>query len=317
MNLSIPLVSVIIPAYNAAQFLAEAIESVISQTFTDWELLVIDDGSTDSTASLVQRYSQQDYRVRLFSQVNQGVSYTRNLGVEMTQGKFIAFLDADDRWLPDKLAVQIKFLNERSDVGISFGRVKFISYDGNFTGQFSTGRLTEIKPEYLLYENPTTTTSNWVVRREVFQCCGGLDQSMSYSEDVDWLFRVMLKKQWQIEGIDQILMCYRTNSTGLSSELYRMEDGWNLLISKAMNQAPELVSKHYSLAKAVHLRYFARRAIRLKLPSQVGVSFVNRALQSDWRLLFKEPRRTLLTVVAAYVVHLMQSLNLTKKSVEA
>lgn len=315
INSSQPVVSAVIPAYNASLFLPEAIESVLSQTFTNFELLVVDDGSTDNTASIVKQYSQKDSRVKLFSQTNQGVSFSRNLGVELAQSKYVAFLDADDRWLPDKLAAHVEYLENNPQVGISFSRVKFIGSDGQFTGQISTGRLTNIQPEHLLYENPTTTTSNWVVRREVFQEFGGFDQQMSYSEDLDFLLRVRLSQKWQVEGIDQVLICYRTNSKGLSSELSRMDEGWNLLVNKARNHAPQLVNQHYALAKAVHLRYLARRSIRLKLPSKVGLDYINGALKSDWRLLFKEPRRTILTLVATYLIHLMQSLNFIRARV--
>jgi len=85
---------------------------------------------------------------------------------------------------------------------------------------------------------------------------------MSYSEDTDWLFRMMFSTQWQVEGIAQVLMWYRTNRTGLSSDLYRMEEGWNRLINKAREYAPELVNRHS--ARATNLRYPARRAFRLR-----------------------------------------------------
>lgn len=307
------LVSVILPAYNAASFLSETIESVLSQTFADWNLLIVDDGSTDDTIKIANRYCQQDSRIKLFTQANQGVSVARNNGIQMTQGEFIAFLDADDQWLPEKLAAHIQHLSLRPNLGVSFGRVEFITYEGKLTGQFSNSRLTDLEPKHFLYEYPATTMSNLVVRREVFKQIGGFDQNMNYAEDLDWAFRVMCSKRWQIEGINRVLMQYRNNETGLSSELYRMQEGWNLLINKAREKAPDLVNQHYSLAQAVHLRYLARRSLRLGLSSQVGVDFMTRALQSDWRLTFKEPRRTLLTAGAIYGTHLLTSLNLRRK----
>jgi len=89
---------------------------------------------------------------------------------------------------------------------------------------------------------------------------------MSYSEDTDWLFRMMFSTQWQVEGIAQVLMWYRTNRTGLSSDLYRMEEGWNRLINKAREYAPELVNRHYSLAG--HFAVPSRRAFRLRFLSR-------------------------------------------------
>jgi hypothetical protein len=138
------------------------------------------------------------------------------------------------------------------------------------------------------------------VRREVFQQLPGFDQDMSYSEDMEWLFRVLCNTQWKIEGLDHVLMEYRITERGLSSDLYRIEEGWKKLIAKAQENAPKLVNQHYPLAQATHLRYLARQTLRLGLPPQVGIDFMTRALRSDWTLFFKEPRRTLVTSLAVY-----------------
>lgn len=303
------IVSIVMPAYNAFQYLHEAIESVLAQTFNDFELLIIDDGSTDSTAEVAHHYSQRDSRVKLFSQANQGVSVARNTGIKMAQGEFIAFLDSDDQWLPDKLAAHIEHLNSDSNLGISFGRVEFMKLNGKPTGQLSNSPLSNLKPQNFLYENPIITNSNPVVRRETFEQVGDFDESMSYAEDLDWCLRVICSRRWKIEGINQVLMRYRTTEGGLSSRLYRMEEGWDLLIVKARQYAPKLVEQHYPRARAVHLRYLARRAFRLGLPPQVGVDFMTRALRSDWKSVLREPRRSLLTIVAVYGQHLLTKLS--------
>ncbi|MGJ3249966.1 MAG: glycosyltransferase family 2 protein [Elainellaceae cyanobacterium] len=309
MNPTPSLVSVIIPAYNASQFLAETIDSVLAQTYSHFELLVIDDGSTDTTAEIVDAYRQRDQRVSRVSQTNGGVSRARNRGVDASNGELIAFLDSDDRWLPHKLATQVEWMNAHLDIAVCFCRARFMRFDSTPTDQLSNGRLAHIKPEHLLYENPTTTTSTWMVRREIFQKFGGFDPEMNYSEDIDYLLRIMLIGQQRIEGINDVLVYYRTNDGGLSSDLYRMEDGWNCMLEKAKQYDAELVHQHYSIAKAVHLRYFARRAIRLKLHPEVGKQYINRAFKADWRIILKEPRRTVLTCLAVYGLGL-----LTRKS---
>jgi glycosyltransferase involved in cell wall biosynthesis len=300
MTTPTPLVSVIIPAYNASRFIGEALNSVTTQTYSNLDIIVIDDGSTDQTLETVENYSQRDVRIRVISQTNRGVSFTRNRGVELANSDLIAFLDSDDRWLPDKLTRQVEFMTAHPEVAVCFGRVAFMRFDGTMTQQRSSGRLTGLKPEHLLYENPTVTTSNWMIRRDIFQKFGGFDLTMNYSEDLDYLLRIMLGGDHKIEGINDVLMCYRTNDSGLSSDLAKMEAGWNQMIEKAKKYNADLVQQHYPTAKAVHLRYFARRAIRLKLPPQVGVQYMNRALRSDWTILLKEPRRTLLTGLVAY-----------------
>jgi glycosyltransferase involved in cell wall biosynthesis len=303
--MSDPTVSVIMPAYNAARFIDRTVESVLNQTFTDFELLIIDDGSIDNTLEIANQYALGDRRVQVFSQANQGVSATRNRGISIAKGNLIAFLDADDIWAPDKLAAHLEHFQTNPNLAVSFGRVEFISIDGSHTGQVSTSRLFHLQPEDFLYENPTTTMSNPVARAEVFSQVGGFAEDMSFSEDLEWLFRVMCHKckdnsVWQIEGIDRILVYYRASPSGLSASLYRMESGWDLLIERARGYAPDLVRQHYALARAVHLRYLARRAFRLNLPPKVGLDFINRAIASDWRIFFKEPRRTFLTLLGTY-----------------
>ncbi|MBE9212352.1 glycosyltransferase family 2 protein [Plectonema cf. radiosum LEGE 06105] len=303
--------TVVMPAYNAAPYLAQTIESVLSQTFTDFELLIIDDGSTDNTAVIAEDYQQKDKRVKLLIQSNRGVSATRNQGIASSNSPYIAFIDADDKWFPDKLALHYQHLEKNPHLGVSYAKVEFLTPDGKHTRKIAQGRLTKLQPQHFLYENPTMTVSNLVIRRQVFEEIGCFDCNMNYSEDLDFLFRIACS-QWKIEGIDHVLLGYRTTQGGLSSQLYKMEQGWETLMAKARLKAPELVEKHYLKARSNHLRYLARRAFRLHLSPQIGVDFLNRALNSDWQLILREPRRTLFTIVAVYGNQMLQYINLRK-----
>jgi glycosyltransferase involved in cell wall biosynthesis len=304
-----PLISIILPAYNAAEVLREAIASVQEQTLTDWELWVVDDGSTDATAALVQQAQQQDGRIHLIQQANQGVSTARNNGVARSQSPYIAFLDADDQWLPHTLSRHFQHLESNPGIGLSFGRVEILTPQGDSTGQFSTARLTQLQPKHFLAENPTTTPSTWMLRRVVWEQVGGFSSEMSYSEDLAWLLRLCCTTNWIIEGIDAVLVRYRTSTSGLSADLYRMEAGWQQLLDHTQRYAPELVAQQFAQAQAVHLRYLARRAVRLQLPAKVGLDFMSRALHSDWLLPFRQPRRTVLTMVAVYGQYLLDCLS--------
>lgn len=306
-----PTFTVVMPAYNAAAYLSQTIESVLSQTFTDFELIIIDDGSKDNTPAIADNYQEKDKRVKVLPQSNQGVSATRNKGINHSKSKYIAFIDADDKWLPNNLSCHLKHLEENPDLGVSYGKVEFLHPDGKHTGKIARGRLKALQPQHFLYNNPTMTVSNLVVRQQVFQEIGCFDCTMQYSEDLDFLFRVACS-HWRIEGIAQVLLGYRTTQGGLSSQLYKMEEGWETLMAKARIQAPELVEKHYSKARSNHLRYLARRAFRLRLASQVGVDFLNRALNSDWQLVLREPRSTLFTMLAVYGSHLLRYMNLSR-----
>lgn len=298
-------VTVVIPAYNAAQYLSQAIESVLSQTFADFEVLVINDGSTDNTAEVAHLYSKHDNRLRYFLQENQGVSIARNKGIELAKGELIAFLDADDQWLPNKLETHVRHFDSSPDLGISFGRVEFMLSDGKPTGVISRSRLSKIEPKHLYYENLIVNPSNAVIRRKVFEQVGYFNQDLMTMEDLELFLRIVCNG-WKVEGIDLILMRYRTAQTGLSSNLYRLEQDWETLSEVARSYAPELVQEHYQCAKAYFLRYLARRTLRLGISPKVGLDFMTRALQTDWKLVLQEPRRTLLTWLALFSRSLME-----------
>jgi glycosyltransferase involved in cell wall biosynthesis len=276
-----PKVSIIIPAYNAATTIAASVQSIQNQTFKDWELSIIDDGSTDNTLECIQLLAEGDAKIQVISHTNQGVSATRNLGI-------------------DKLASHLQHMEAKPSVVISFARVAFINQEGHLTGQISTAPLQNLKLEDLFCENPTSTTSNLFVRRNVFDRVGLFDTDMSFAEDLEWLCRAIWLTKGKLEGIDRVLMHYRTNQGGLSSDLSRMEAGWELLMQKVKAYAPVLVEQHYLIARAIHLRYLARRAFRLKLPPKTGVDFMNRAFRSDLQIWFRQPHRTILTALATY-----------------
>lgn len=289
------LVSIVIPAYNAAKFLPEVIQSVLNQSYQNWELLVIDDGSTDNTAELVNEYSEQDRRVHLISKENGGVSVARNLGAQLAKGELIAFLDSDDLWLEDKVSAHVSYMTSHPQVGVSFGRVELIETDGKTTNKLTDNIVDTLQPQDLFYSNPTVTTSNLVIRKSVFQTLNGFDESMQYNEDIDLLFRLAIQDSWEIKSIDQVLVQYRLHSSGLSSTLMKMEEGWVILMNKARQKAPQLVDKHYNAAKAAQLQYLARQTLRLNMSAFLGVRFVNRALASNWKNLYKTPKLIALT----------------------
>jgi glycosyltransferase involved in cell wall biosynthesis len=292
-----PLISVIIPAYNSAHFIGDSIESVISQTLDDWELLIINDGSTDQTKEIVDQYCRDDDRIKLISRENSGVSVSRNLGVSLAKGDLIAFLDADDRWLPNKLAIHFEYMKQWSDVSASFARVEFLTHHGSPTGKVANGQLTGLRPENFLYTNPTVTVSNIVIRRFIFRELNGFDEKINYSEDIEFLFRCACCRGMRIEGIDQRLVQYRTHSTGLSSTLDKMENGWKSFMQKARSLNPSLIDRHYQSAYSSQLQYLAKQTMRLELSEKIGVQLIHRSIKSDWLFFARQPSNLIILML--------------------
>lgn len=127
-------VSIIMPTYNCGKFIAESIESVLNQTYSNWELLITDDCSTDNTIEIIKEFVQKDFRVKLFQlDLNSGAGVARNNSIERAQGKYIAFLDSDDMWMPEKLEKQIAFM-EKKQCALSYTSIINIDEDGNELG---------------------------------------------------------------------------------------------------------------------------------------------------------------------------------------
>lgn len=290
-------VSVVVPAYNAARTLEETIESVLQQEHTNWELIIVDDCSDDDTQAIACRAAQHDSRIRCLQGAGQGVSAARNLGASQASGEFVAFLDADDLWDRAKLGTHIEHLVSHPQVGVSFDRTLFVSPEGESTGVFSTPGVSSLKPADFLYENPACTASTLVFRRATIQNLQ-FDESMRFAEDLELLVRVQCCSKWQVEGIPLVLTRYRASPNGASSNLRAMQRGWETLMSKVRTYQPELVEKHYSHARAVHLRYLARRAARLRMDSSVGLELFLKAFRSSPLTLLMSPRRTLGTLAA-------------------
>jgi glycosyltransferase involved in cell wall biosynthesis len=204
---NLPLVSVVIPAYNYAKYLAKTLDSVFAQTYRPIEVIVVDDGSTDNTAEIVRAYPE----VRYFYQSNQGVSVARNVGITAAQGEYIAFLDADDRWKPDKLSIQITYMLENPDIGITATKVfNFLETGTQMPSCFT--------PDRHLGETESIIPSTLIVHKTVFSQIGAFSSEYRASEDLEWLSRAQ-DAQISIFTIAQTLTLRRLHGSNLSWEI--------------------------------------------------------------------------------------------------
>jgi glycosyltransferase involved in cell wall biosynthesis len=307
-------VSVIIPVYGAEKYIAATMQSVLEQTYKSFELLIIDDGSPDKSIEVCQQFT--DPRIKIIRQQNRGLAGARNTGIRHAQGDYLAFLDADDLWLPEKLEKHVEHLEKSPSVGVSFSCSAFIDETGKPLGLYQKPKLTGITIPNLLCRNPISNGSAPVIRREVFEAIKFqdnlygtvedfyFDDRFRASEDIECWFRIAIQTEWQIEGIPEALTLYRVNSGGLSASVFKQLDSWEQVIEKTRSYAPDLVAQWENPARAYQLRYLARRAITLK-DGSIAVKLFHRALATHWRILLEEPRRTLLTWSATYLLWLL------------
>jgi glycosyltransferase involved in cell wall biosynthesis len=184
-----PKITVIIPTYNRGAFICDAIDSVLSQTFQDFELIIVDDGSTDNTAVLISAYA--DSRLRYLTQENKGRSNARNRALAVAQGEYIAFLDSDDMYLPDKLRVQTSFMDSHPDVGMIYTSALCVDEEGRDLNFTYVASVSGYIYRYIAFFQPVTITLPTVmVRRAVFDRVGGFDEQMSRFEDTDMWRRI-------------------------------------------------------------------------------------------------------------------------------
>jgi glycosyltransferase involved in cell wall biosynthesis len=201
-----PVVSVIIPTYNRADLLPRALNSVLQQTFVDFEVLVVDDGSTDKTAALMAKYQERDDRVRYLDQPqNAGVSAARNRGLREARGVFMAFLDSDDEWLPYKLERQVALFQRLSErVGLIYGGVENVGPGGE--RNIHTPRHRGDIRSTLLERNVIHGTSGVTLRRATVERVGFFDEGIPAVEDYDYWLRVA--KEYEVDFISEPLIRY-------------------------------------------------------------------------------------------------------------
>jgi len=259
-----PRVSVIIPAFNTSRFISQAIESVLNQAFTDQELIVVDDGSTDDTASLVMKYGG---KLRYIYQKNQGLSSARNTGIVKAEGEYIGFLDADDYWDREKLRHQVALLDSSPDTGVVYTALKVVDKDNHEIeerGCLVRGRIFFS----LLTENCVVgSCSSALIRRECFEKAGTFDEMLSASEDWDLWLRIA--PYYLFDFVDLPLTFYRIHEGNMHKDLVLMERNVFHVIDKlfkreALNQ--EVVRRQGEiLARHVldfALNYFIERDVK-------------------------------------------------------
>lgn len=229
--IDVPKISIIIPAYNAEQYISEAIQSVINQSYKNWELIIIDDGSSDETARTVKSFISNE-KIKYYYQNNAGVSSARNKGIDFAQGKYLAFLDSDDLFANDNIYEKINYLSSNKDVGLVHGDVRLIDEKSILLNSFEIGKEGNVLDDLLLWNGCTIPApSSILIRKEILDIIGRWDEELSTAADQELFFRIASK--YKIGRIPKILTYYRIHKKNMHSNIKLMEKDHILAYKKA------------------------------------------------------------------------------------
>ncbi|WP_410174045.1 glycosyltransferase [Marinobacter orientalis] len=277
------------PTYNRAKFLPDAVASVLAQTYTDLELIIVDDGSTDDTRKVLEPFLG-DRRIRYFYQENQGQSYARNLALEQATGNFIAFLDSDDLWAPDKLKKQLAVFRAHQEVDIVHGDEAIIDEQGSVVSLENMKRYSGRITRKLLADNSVSITTA-LVRRRCFEAMGGFDTSLGVADDYELWLRFSARYCFHYEP--GIVASYRVMTDQISSDKRRRFDANERIIAEFLARYGETLSpaeRRWGLA-----RFYCRKARYFASAGDLGeaVGAIAKALRNSpldtvvWKALYR------------------------------
>ncbi len=243
-----PTVSVIIHTYNNEKYIVETIESVLSQTYDDYEIIVVDDGSVDGTRDAFLPYM---HAIRYHYKENGGIASAKNAGIGLSEAKFIAFLDHDDLWHPDKLKLQVECFNENPQVGLVYGKYT----------TFRDGKDLRTKPEKgysgwifkELLSKSFIQTSTVMVKMECLDAVGPYDEQFSLGDEYDMFLRIA--KKYQCSFIDQGLTRYRLHDTNASNNDFLFDKDNLGVYKKIYNTFSDLDGKEKAILRRRIARY--------------------------------------------------------------
>jgi len=247
------LVSVVIPTYNRANIITDAVNTVLKQTYQNFEILIIDDGSTDNTENIIKEI--QDQRIKYIYQENNGPAKARNNGIKHSKGEYIVFLDSDDLWHPELLEKHIKILNANSNIGMVSNHSLYKTFDGQYIRK-KTCQAKNNK-EYLryiltepdkAYPGPSTT----MFKRECFEKVGYFDETLDFCEDWDMCFRVALF--YEFHCINETLTYVRVHQNSLSRtrEVEKFRNSYLKFLQKAFENTSLLQEALYNFVSNKH-----------------------------------------------------------------
>ncbi|PZD74194.1 Putative glycosyltransferase EpsE [Acaryochloris thomasi RCC1774] len=239
--------------YNGELFLEQSMESILSQTYANFELILIDDCSTDNTIQILEHYAQRDWRIRLFrNKENIGLTKSLNKGLELAKGEYVARQDADDISLPERFETQVTFLDNHPEIGLVSCNMEIINFEGHKTGEHKRACSSEFVSWYLLFYNRLAGHSQVTFRRQLITKLGGYDEQRRFSQDYELWSRVA--KVSKIAILSETLLKQRIHNSSVSTT--RSSEQRSYSLSQSKHNIEELISKEINLEEVVLLRNF-------------------------------------------------------------
>lgn len=251
-------VSVIIPAYNVENTILQTVESVLKQTYVDFELIIINDGSSDRTLDIVNTI--HDPRITIHSFENGGLPTARNRGIIHATGEYLTFLDADDLWTPDKLEQQVAALEADTDAGVVYSWTLTMSADGRDVYPGKSPTFAGNVYADLLLNNFIASGSNVMIRREAIASVGGFDPSLQSCEDWDYWLR--LAKKWPFALVRKPHILYRQTVGSMSSKVSVIETNHFIVHDRAFAEAPPELQYLEPQSRCRHYQYLTQLSLR-------------------------------------------------------
>ncbi|MEG3924720.1 MULTISPECIES: glycosyltransferase family 2 protein [unclassified Microcoleus] len=263
---NLPLVSVIIPAYNAEPFIEETLKSVLAQTYPAIEVLVVDDGSQDRTPEIVEKISQKDARVQLLKQQNAGVAAARNLGIQQSRGEYIAPIDADDIWYPENIEKQVECMLEGGEeVGVVYSWTVDLDEKGLLTGGFRSFRIEGDVYATLICHNFIGNASASMIRRSCLEKVGVYDKTLKERNAQgceDWDLYLRIAELYQFRAVSEFSIGYRRMYNTMSTNYTTMANSQSLMLQAAKQRHPEIPDFLHRLSTSNFLLYLANQSSR-------------------------------------------------------
>lgn len=285
---SSPLVSVVVAAYNAEAFISDTLDSIQAQTYSHFEVIVVDDGSSDRTAEIVRSYSGNDDRFRLIQQKNSGVAASRNLAIQHASGRYIAPIDADDIWYPERLEKHVRCL-EASDesVGLVYSWSMYLTESGSIRAYSPFGQLGPVKGNVLailVFYNFLDNASTTMFRHSCIDAVGNYNTELKTCEDWDLYLRIA--EQYQFAIVPEYLIGYRQYSGSMSTKCVTMSHFYELIMSRIYQRHPELPN---SIRRWANTVFYNNLLSKSYLAGDYSLMFrwIFQSLKGDFALLLR------------------------------